>query len=130
MLEEFSKPESLARSRVSLVAFTMIVGGGRRLGLRGYQARVPAREAGATTEGMSMEPSSPSVRQSRTLDCPSAAASRIALVAAHAARVLKITHPYVSDSGRWEATWTGGGSASADTEDELLADVAARLGPA
>jgi hypothetical protein len=58
------------------------------------------------------------------------AASRIALVAAHAARVLKITHPYVSDSGRWEATWTGGGSAVADTEDELLADVAAQLGPA
>jgi hypothetical protein len=52
------------------------------------------------------------------------------LVAAHAARVLKITHPYVSDSGRWEAGWTGGGSATADTEDELLADVAARLGPA
>jgi hypothetical protein len=54
---------------------------------------------------------------------------RIALVTAHAGRVLKITHPYVSDSGRWEATWTGGGSAVADTEDELLAAVAARLGP-
>ena len=53
-----------------------------------------------------------------------------ALVATHADRVLKITHPYVSDSGRWEAGWMGGGSATADTEDELLADVAARLGPA
>ncbi len=53
---------------------------------------------------------------------------RVALVAAHAGRVLKITHPYVSDSGRWEATWTEGGSAVADTEDELLAAVAARLG--
>ena len=77
-----------------------------------------------------MEPSSSGVRRHPALDRPSSAASRIALVAAHAARVLKITHPYVSDSGRWEATWPGGGSASADTEDELLADVAARLGPA
>ncbi len=77
-----------------------------------------------------MEPSSPGVRQLLALDRTSAAASRIALVATHAARVLKITHPYVSDSGRWEATWTGGGAAVADTEDELLADVAARLGPA
>jgi len=59
---------------------------------------------------------------------PARSAGRIALVTAHAGRVLKITHPYVSDSGRWEATWTGGGSAVADTEDELLADVAARLG--
>jgi hypothetical protein len=79
---------------------------------------------------MSMEPSSPGVRRLTALDRSSSAASRIALVAAHAARVLKITHPFVSDSGRWEATWTGGGSAAADTEDELLADVAARLGPA
>jgi hypothetical protein len=79
---------------------------------------------------MSMEPSSPGVRQLTALDRSSSAASRIALVAAHADRVLKITHPYVSDSGRWEAGWTGGGSATADTEDELLADVAARLGPA
>ena len=77
-----------------------------------------------------MEPSSPGVRQLLALDRSSSAASRIALVATHAARVLKITHPYVSDSGRWEATWTGGGMAVADTEDELLADVAARLGPA
>lgn len=77
-----------------------------------------------------MEPSSPGVRRLTALDRSSSAASRIALVAAHAARVLKITHPFVSDSGRWEATWTGGGSAAADTEDELLADVAARLGPA
>jgi hypothetical protein len=76
-----------------------------------------------------MEPSSPSVPRSPMLSRPSPAAHRIALVAAHAARVLKITHPYVSDSGRWEATWTGGGLAVADTEDELLADVAARLGP-
>lgn len=77
-----------------------------------------------------MEPSSPGVRQLLALGRSSSAASRIALVAAHAGRVLKITHPFVSDSGRWEATWTGGGSAMADTEDELLADVAARLGPA
>ncbi|MGH3250909.1 MAG: hypothetical protein ACRDOI_32535 [Trebonia sp.] len=76
-----------------------------------------------------MDPSTPGVRQLPALDRPSSAASRIALVAAHAARVLKITHPYVSDSGRWEATWTGGGAAMADTEDQLLADVAARLGP-
>jgi hypothetical protein len=78
---------------------------------------------------MSMEPSSPGARQLFALDWPSSAACRIALVAAHAARVLKITHPYVSDSGRWEASWTDGGSAVADTEDELLADVTARLGP-
>jgi hypothetical protein len=58
-------------------------------------------------------------------DC---AANRIALVTAHADRVLKITHPYVSDSGRWEATWTGGGRAIADTEHELLEDIAALLG--
>ena len=77
-----------------------------------------------------MEPSSPDTRPLLALDRPSPAASRIALVVAHAARVLKITHPYVSDSGRWEATWTGGGLAVADTEDELLAAVAARLGPA
>jgi hypothetical protein len=79
---------------------------------------------------MSMEPSSPGVPQLPPLDRLATAAGRIALVAAHAARVLKITHPLVSDSGRWEATWTGGGSAVADSEDELLADVAARLGPA
>ena len=77
-----------------------------------------------------MEPSSPGVPRFPKPNRPSPAARRIALVAAHAARVLKITHPYVSDSGRWEASWTGGGSAVADTEDELLADVAARLGPA
>jgi len=77
-----------------------------------------------------MEPSSPGVRQLTAPGRSTSAASRIALVAAHAARVLKITHPYVSDSGRWEATWTGGGLAVADTEDELLAAVAARLGPA
>ncbi len=77
-----------------------------------------------------MGPPSHGVRQLLALDRPASARTRIALVAAHAARVLKITHPYVSDSGRWEATWTGGGSAVADTEDELLADVAARLGPA
>jgi hypothetical protein len=79
---------------------------------------------------MSMEPSPPGARQFPALGRPATAAGRIALVATHAARVLKITHPYVSDSGRWEASWTGGGSAVADTEDELLADVAARLGPA
>jgi hypothetical protein len=78
---------------------------------------------------MSMEASSPGVRELPAPARPGWAARRIALVAAHAARVLKITHPYVSDSGRWEATWTDGGSAVADTEDELLADVAARLGP-
>jgi hypothetical protein len=61
-------------------------------------------------------------------DRPDCAARRIALVTAHADRVLKITHPYVSDSGRWEATWTGGGSAVADSEHELLHDIAARLG--
>ena len=77
-----------------------------------------------------MEPSSPGARRLLSLGRPSSAARRIALVAAHAARVLKITHPYVSDSGRWEASWTEGGSAVADSEDELLADVAARLGPA
>ena len=77
-----------------------------------------------------MEPSSPGVQQLLAFDRPAAEANRIALVAVHAARVLKITHPYVSDSGRWEATWTDGGWAVADTEDELLEDVAARLGPA
>lgn len=77
-----------------------------------------------------MEPSAPGGRRLTASGWPATAAGRIALVAAHAARVLKITHPYVSDSGRWEATWTGGGSAVADTEDELLAAVAARLGPA
>ena len=76
-----------------------------------------------------MEPSSPGARPLLARGRSSPAASRIALVAAHAARVLKITHPYVSDSGRWEATWTGGGLAVADSEDELLAAVAARLGP-
>ena len=77
-----------------------------------------------------MEPSSPSVWQPPAVSRPASVRGRIALVAAHAARVLKITHPYVSDSGRWEATWMGGGSAVADTEDELLADVALRLGSA
>ncbi len=75
-----------------------------------------------------MEPSSPGLPRPPALGRPAPAARRIALVAAHAARVLKITHPYVSDSGRWEATWTGGGWAVADTEDELLTDIAARLG--
>jgi hypothetical protein len=79
---------------------------------------------------MSMEQALTSARRSPAPVRPDTAAGRIALVAAHAARVLKITHPYVSDSGRWEATWTGGGSAVADTEDQLLADVAKRLGPA
>ena len=75
-----------------------------------------------------MEPS-PSGVQLPAVGRPSRSVGRIALVTAHAGRVLKITHPYVSDSGRWEATWTGGGSAVADTEDELLAVVVARLGP-
>ena len=75
-----------------------------------------------------MEPSSSVARHPRVPGGPDCAARRIALVTAHAGRVLKITHPYVSDSGRWEATWTGGGSAVADTENELLADIAARLG--
>ena len=75
-----------------------------------------------------MEPSPPGV-QTPAASRPARSVGRIALVTAHAGRVLKITHPYVSDSGRWEATWTGGGSAVADTEDELLAAVAARLGP-
>jgi hypothetical protein len=79
---------------------------------------------------MSMEQAAPGARWLSAPGRPDTAAGRIALVAAHAARVLKITHPYVSDSGRWEATWTGGGSAIADTEDELLADVAHCLGPA
>ena len=77
-----------------------------------------------------MEQAFPGARRLAESGRPDTAAGRIALVAAHAARVLKITHPYVSDSGRWEATWTGGGSAVADTEDQLLADVADRLGPA
>jgi len=75
-----------------------------------------------------MEPSQPGV-QLPAPGRPVRSVGRIALVTAHAGRVLKITHPYVSDSGRWEATWTGGGSAVADTEDELLAAVADRLGP-
>ena len=75
-----------------------------------------------------MEPSPPAA-QLPAAGRPARSVGRIALVTAHASRVLKITHPYVSDSGRWEATWTGGGSAMADTEDELLAAVAARLGP-
>ena len=75
-----------------------------------------------------MEPSPPGA-QLPAVGRPARSVGRIALVTAHASRVLKITHPYVSDSGRWEATWTGGGSAVADTEDELLATVAARLGP-
>jgi hypothetical protein len=74
-----------------------------------------------------MEPSPPGVPR-QPAGRPARSVGRIALVTAHAGRVLKITHPYVSDSGRWEATWTEGGSAVADTEDELLADVAARLG--
>ncbi|TVZ06961.1 hypothetical protein EAS64_06425 [Trebonia kvetii] len=75
-----------------------------------------------------MEPSSSVARRPPAPGGADCAASRIALVTAHANRVLKITHPYVSDSGRWEATWTGGGSAVADTEYELLEDIAARLG--
>ena len=74
-----------------------------------------------------MEPSPPGA-QLPAATRPARSVGRIALVAAHAGRVLKITHPYVSDSGRWEATWTGGGSAVADTEDELLAAVASHLG--
>src|SRR5487761_105481 len=86
-----------------------------------------AIEAGRRTGRMSMEPSSPRARQLTALGRSTSAASRIALVAAHAARVLKITHPYVSDSGRWEASWTGGGPAMAATEEERRPDVAARL---
>jgi hypothetical protein len=84
--------------------------------------------AGAGREGSALEPSSSVARRPPVPSGPDCAASRIALVTAHADRVLKITHPYVSDSGRWEATWTGGGSAIADTENELLEDIAARLG--
>jgi len=84
--------------------------------------------AGHQTGGIGMEPSSSVARRPPVPSGPDCTASRIALVTAHAGRVLKITHPYVSDSGRWEATWTGGGSAVADTEVELLADIAARLG--
>ena len=75
-----------------------------------------------------MEPSSSVARRPPVPGGPDCAEHRIALVTAHADRVLKITHPYVSDSGRWEATWTEGGSAIADTEHELLQDIAALLG--
>jgi hypothetical protein len=80
------------------------------------------------TGGIGMEPSSSVAWRPPEPGGTDCAANRIALVTAHADRVLKITHPYVSDSGRWEATWTDGGAAVADTENELLEDIAARLG--
>ena len=49
-------------------------------------------------------------------------ALRMALIRRYSNLVLKFTHPYVSDSGRYEASWIGG-DAAADTEAELLAKV-------
>jgi hypothetical protein len=47
-------------------------------------------------------------------------AARIELVRQHWDRVLKFSHPFFSESGRWEASWLPDGSAVADTEAELV----------
>jgi hypothetical protein len=111
-----------------MLTFTiLLLGVARCPGLPEYQALPPVTEVRARKAGKSVEPSSLGA-QLPAAGRSARSVGRIALVTAHASRVLKITHPYVSDSGRWEATWTGGGSAMADSEDELLATVAAHLG--
>lgn len=47
-------------------------------------------------------------------------AARMELIRQHWGRVLKFSHPFFSDSGRWEATWMPDGHAVADTEAELV----------
>jgi|SRR5450756_110376 len=54
-------------------------------------------------------------------------ALRMTLIRRYWHLVLKFTPPYISDSGRHEASWIGG-DAIADTEAELLAKVLDEMG--
>jgi hypothetical protein len=54
-------------------------------------------------------------------------ALRMTLIRRYWHLVLKFSNPYVSDSGRHEASWIGG-NVVADTEDELLAKVLEAMG--
>jgi len=54
-------------------------------------------------------------------------AARATLAARYGHLVLKFTHAYLSDSGKHEASWTGG-AVAAGTEHELLALVRAAMG--
>jgi hypothetical protein len=47
-------------------------------------------------------------------------AARMELIRQHLDRVLKFSHPFFSESGRWEASWMPDGNAVADTEAELV----------
>jgi hypothetical protein len=52
---------------------------------------------------------------------------RMTLVRRYWHLCLKISHPFISESGRYEASWIGG-DAVADIEDELLAKVLHAMG--
>jgi hypothetical protein len=47
-------------------------------------------------------------------------AARMELIREHWDRVLKFSHPFFSDSGRWEASWMPEGNAVADSEKEIV----------
>jgi hypothetical protein len=49
-------------------------------------------------------------------------AIRMGLIRKYWYLTLKFSHPFISESGRWEATWNGG-EAAEDTEDALLRKV-------
>lgn len=67
------------------------------------------------------------IPQLAPLDPSQPYALRMALVRRYWHLVLKFTHPYLSDSGRYEASWISG-DAVADTETELLAKVLEAMG--
>jgi hypothetical protein len=61
------------------------------------------------------------------LDPAAPYALRMTLIRRYWHLVLKFSHPYVSDSGRHEASWVGG-NAVAETEAELLTKVLEAMG--
>ena len=50
-------------------------------------------------------------------------ALRMMLIRRYWYLTLKFSHPFISDSGHWEASWNGGGNVEAVTEAELLEKV-------
>jgi hypothetical protein len=54
------------------------------------------------------------------IDSTAPYALRMMLIRRYWYLTLKFSHPYISESGRWEASWNGGNT-EADTQHELLA---------
>jgi hypothetical protein len=66
------------------------------------------------------QPRMGSIEQLAPIDPALPFAARVELIRQHWDRVLKFSHPFFSESGRWEASWMPDGNAAADTEAELV----------